>query len=419
MADWFVRFIDVDGTFPRSEFLLGNPEVEVRNSEPGGFSGEIALGQTNRNGQALRTNEFIPYETNYEIWRQGTGSGRCISSGMLTSINLNFNRDTVLISGKDWLHYFQRRIYPFNPTDYKTYNANAKHTYWDKWPKKWPTMAPGQDQPVEITTIIKDLLLSMKTGIPIDAASGSVDRNAERALGVPNIVWNLDTTGITSTHKIFPGDSTTIFDHITKFSEMADGFEFAINPESLEFKLWSPRRRPMDIPVYRFDINVDSTDSPIIAFDWTNEGPQGTYLIGLGAGRHKVGAVWTIDKNVEVAGRHDLVYDYGETSDPDLILQKLKDQNDLWYQKKLALTLINPEFATPNFYTEGRPLELIGAAIHVNRNFSPLHKVDAYFAINAIKWSVDQSTNESVALELEMIYEPDTGASGGINEDSQ
>jgi len=98
MADWYVRMIDRAQNIPVGEYSI-NPTCEVRNSEPGGFTGEIALGQLKRGSVAgIGRDEFAPYRTNYELWRQSTGIGVCVSDGMLASINLNKDRDTVVFS---------------------------------------------------------------------------------------------------------------------------------------------------------------------------------------------------------------------------------------------------------------------------------------------------------------------------------
>lgn len=420
MAQWRVRWIDRNGEIPMTEYTLANPEVEIRNSEPGGFSGEIALGQLNVNNLPLTRDEFIPYETYYQVRRVTASSSEIVSGGMLTSMNLNFNRDTVLIAGKDWLHYPQRRLYPFNPESYVTFATGTKHSYWDKWPKKWGVTKGGTPikTPVDCSNVIRDLLLSMKKGIPIDQFSSGADRIAPDDPYTPPIVWNIPNTGTLVTHQINPGDQRTIFDHITLFSEMRDGFEFDIDPVSLEFKLWSPSKWSDDVPVYVFQPTANAESAgQIVDFDWTNEGPEGTYLYGLGAGESKMGRVWTTDVNQAAAGRLDLLYDYGEVRDRDVILQRLKDQNDLWNQKKLSLSILNPDFLIPSFYAQGRPRELIGATVQVLHDFNPLHRVDAYFTINAIKINADNSGNEIANLELMMNYEPETGQSGGRSEE--
>ena len=393
------------------------PTVEVLNSEPGGFSCELALGQMKRGSttRGITRDEFAPYRTNYMVKRQSSGSGVTISDGMVTSINLNKDRDTVLVSGKDWKHYLQRRIYPFDPEAYIQYDAEDAST-WMYWPKQWPEFT-DDDRP-DIADVVRDILLSMRTGIPVDSkmtAATVPERPSQGDIipGVPDIRWNItDEVGTIGSYKIYPGDSTTIYDHITKLSEMRDGFEWDILPESLEFKLWAPTKWSLDLPIYNFRATDEEFYGAITEFDWTNDGPDGTWLIGLGSAEKKAGMIWTDEDNVRVFGRLDLVYDYGEMQDTSLILQMLKDQNDLHPQKKLTLELLNPEFLTPNFYTGNRPRAVIGNTIRVTHDFAPLHRVDAYFQVNAIRWRIDSSTNEYVSLDLMMIYEPNTGQSG-------
>lgn len=405
-----------------AEYSLMNPTAEVRNSEPGGFSGELALGQLRRGSeiQGIGRDEFGPYRTTYELYRQSSGNGICISEGMLTSVNLNFNRDTVLIAGKDWLHYLQRRIYSFDPELYVSGG-------WVQWPRRWPdvrgTHGPVEsDNPVDVARIVRQIFLSMRWEPPpiADYPTGSPPLpyawpggNTPETFGTPQFVQNIEDSGETTKYAIYPGDQTTIYDHITKLSEQTDkGFEFDIIPITREFKMWSPRRSASagtSQPWYHFRPGVIPETDNITAFDWTNDGPDASYLIGLGSGGKtgaKVGAVWTDIDNVFEFGRMDLVYDFGELQYPDMIVQMLKDQNDLHPQKKLELQIFNPEFLPLNFYTGGRPRILMGGVVWVTFDFTPYHKVDAYFRINAIKWQVDKSTNEYVDLELEMVYEP-------------
>jgi hypothetical protein len=407
MADWYVKMIDRSQGAQVGEYSV-NPTCEIRNSEPGGFGCELALGQLKRGSTVLGIgrDEFAPYKTNYELWRQSTGNGVCISDGMLTSINLNKDRDTVLVSGKDMIHYLQRRIYPFTPEDYITLDPAKPERFFDKWPKKWPTMAVGDQDPIDIALIVRDIIQSMNKDYPVDALTTTVPSGY--APGVPHITQSVPLTEQTGKYKIYPGDSTTIFDHLTKLSEMTDkGFEFDILPISLEFKLWTPRRTlANEPPFYGFSPSDNEEGGAITQWDWTNDGPEGTYLLGLGTRDHRVGATWTDEDNVAEFGRLDKVYDFGAISIQDMLLQMLKDQNDLHPQKKLNLQLLNPEFLTPNFYTGGRPRNLIGTMIHAGHDFAPLHNVDAFFRINAISWDVDKSTNEYVDLELEMNYDP-------------
>lgn len=414
LADWYVKLYERATNSLVSEYSLLQPQAEIRNSEPGGFSGELALSQKRRGSliQGMTTDEFASYATNYELYRQSSGAGVCISAGMLTSMNFNKDRDTVLIAGKDWIHYLERRIYPFDP---QLYISGG----WTQWPRQWPDVRGAfgsqnynDPSPVDVGFIVRQLLQSMLFEPPteINAANFPLATNwptgAASTFGVPAFTVNVPTFGEVTKYKIFPGDATTIYDHVRKLSEQSSfGFEFDIDPITLAITVY-PGRRDSGALIYSFFPSDDELVGQIVEFDWTNEGPEGTYLVGLASRDKRIGDIWTDLDNVQAFGRLDKVYDYGEISNSDLVLEMLKDQNDLHPQKKLQLSLFNPEFLALNFYTGGRPRGLIGLRVRVIADFDPLHTVFADFRINALNFNVDSSTNETVALELEMVYEP-------------
>jgi len=405
--------------------MAENLTYEIINSDDGGITCELPLSATRTDlpTVGITRDSFAPKRSHWELWRTGSsGVAKELGSGIVTSVNLNKDRDTILMSGRDWLWYLKQRIYPFNPEAYVTFDPNEAHHYWDKWPKQWPEGTPGNTAPVDLTIIVRDLIRAMRVARPVDPQTGwPLSGIPNPAPGVPDITFNAPNTGVTSKYQIFPGDQTTIYDHINTLSERFDGFEFDIDPISLEFKMWSPRRdNSSGFPEYiikvedlaTFDPNIPAQQQilegygQIIEFDWTNDGPDGTYLLGLATRDHRVGRVWTDIDNVNEFGRLDLVYDYGSIKDTTSILQMLKDQNDLHPQKKLGITFLNPEFLVPSMYTGGRPRSLMGAMIFVLHDFTPYHKVNAYFRINQIGWVVDSSSNEKVTWGLEMIYEP-------------
>ena len=406
MGDFLVYHRDVQTGIVTGQYVPENLTFGIRNSEPGEISYEVPLSEP-----FLRREEFGPYRTDYQLYRRG-GSGQysLITEGMLTSVNLNGDRDSVLLAGKDWIHYLERRVYPFNPVLYR--NGG-----WVDWPKQWPninpdTMLVDDADPVEVRDIVEGILEAMNESRLPSLPQVPADTFARGQLG---IIFNNKATGSLTKYKIFPGDSTTIYDHIKKLSEMTDGFEFDIIPQSLEFKMWSPDRLG-DQPVYRFKGVGTELTGQVVEADWTNDGPEGTVLLGLGTADRKAGAQWHYRPSVDLYRWLDKVYDFGELSfteklisgeisAEDMLLRMLKDQDDLFPQRKLAISLLNPEFLSPSFYTAGRPRALIGKRIHFYHEWSPYWIVDSDYRVNAINWSVDQNGNEEVELELEIIYE--------------
>jgi len=412
LGDFLVYQRDVESQIITGIYRPEHLNFSIRNSQAGDVSYEIPLGEPN-----LTFEEFGPYRTDYQIWRRG-GSGlyNLLVEGMVTSVNLNKDRDSVLVSGKDWIHYLERRIYPFDPALYRSGD-------WVNWPKQWPDVQPpnlaADAEAVEVRDVVEEILDAMNN-VTLPALPGGVAADPSRQNVLP-IMFNNPPTGSSVLYKILPGDETTVFEHIQKLSELVDGFEFDILPQSYEFKMWSPSRL-QDQPVYRIKgVNTPTTSEAggaVVEADWTNDGPEGTYLVGLGTAEHRVGAVWYYKPSIDQYRWLDRIYDFGElsnTSDPlqplpvldpqDMVFRMLKDQDDLFPQRKLGITLLNPEFMSPSFYTGGRPRGLIGQRVNFTHDWNPYWRNNADYRVNAISWDVDQSGNESVSLELEILYE--------------
>jgi len=416
LGDFLVYHRDVEFGVVTGQYVPEHLGFSIRNSEAGHISYEIPLSEP-----FLRFEEFGPYRTDYQLYRRGnSGAYQLLTEGMLTSVNLNKDRDSILVGGKDWLHYLERRTYPFDPVKYRAGD-------WVNWPKQWPNVqAPAlatSASPVDVRDVVEEMLDAMNR-VTLPPLPGGVPADTNRQNVLP-IMFNNKATGTMVMYKILPGDQTTMYEHIKKLSELSDGFEFDILPQSLEFKMWAPGRL-QDQPVYRITgVGTPTTSEAagaVIEADWTNDGPEGTFLVGLGSAGHRVGAVWYYKPSIDRYRWLDKVYDYGDLyntgdliapgdiedaqSDPeDFIFRMLKDQDDLFPQRKLGLTLLNPEFMSPSFYTGGRPRGLIGQRVHFAHTWSPYWRNDADYRVNAINWEVDQSANESVELELEIIYE--------------
>lgn len=375
-----------------------SPSWEIRNSEVGGMSCEIPL-----SAPFLTANQFAPYRSDWALYRSGASQQfKLITEGVVTSTNLVKDRDTILVAGKDWLHLLERRIFPFDPVAYKdmvTLDSTGKR-YFEYWPWQWPNPAGN---PVEVRDIVQDMLLRVQQ-TDLNAIPGVAADAPGTYRGSFPLVLNNVPTGTETKYTIFPGDQTAIYDHIRKLSEQVDGFEFDIIPITREFKMWSPGRDG-GVPVYQFQPTDDEATGAITEVDWTNDGPEGTVIVGLGTADHRKGAIWYYKPSVDLFRWLDKIYDFGEISNDTSLFQMVKDQNDLFPQKKLAITLLNPEFLDPSFYTANRPRSLIGNRVSFEFNWIPYWHVNADFKVNAISCATDPSGNEDVDLELEMVYE--------------
>jgi hypothetical protein len=374
--DWLITHRDQYGV-QIDDFRPISPSFSIVRNDQGTITYELSLGDP-----FLGKDAFAPWRTTWYVYR----GARLIESGIHTSRNLTEDRDTVLVSGMSWLGYLDHRIYPFTPEDYIKDN-------WKKWPKQWP--GTRSDPPVEVRQIVEAIIEDMLDDDPDYAP--------------PFVVANKNT-GLATRYKIFPGDSTTVLSHIRTLSDQTEGFDYDILPVTLEFKMYGPpNRRDQGSPVYWFFPNKPKDGGPV-TFDWTDEGPVATNTIGLGTGGPKglkLGRSKTYQPSKEKYYRTDVVVDVGNVADIDMLWGIIDDRPDRHPQKKATLSVENPEFLLPNFYTGGRPRSLIGNRIRITRDYG-YHKVDAFFLINGLNWTIDNSGNEIVDFDIEMIYDPDS-----------
>lgn len=375
MADWTIQHRDQFGTLVDT-FRPIDMGLSIVRNEASNITYELSLADP-----TLGRDAFAPWRTTWYLYR----GANLIESGIHTDRNLEEDRDTVLVSGESWLMYLDHRIYPFTPEDYIKDN-------WRNWPKQWP--GNRTDPSVEVRDIIETIIQDMLDDDPDYAP--------------PFIIANKDT-GLKTRYKIYPGDSTTVLSHIKTLSDQTLGFDYDIYPNTLEFRMWGPpNRRDSGVAVYTFRPNTPADGGPI-TFSWDDEGPVATNTIGLGSGGPKglkLGRSKTYIPSKEKYFRTDVVVDVGTVADKDMLWDIIDDRKDRHPQKKATLSIENPEFNVPNFYTGGRPRNLIGNRIRIIRDFN-YHKVDAWFTINGINIQNDNAGNEHVDLDIEMIYDPD------------
>lgn len=367
MPDWSVAFVEsmVD---PTGFFRVNQLSFSLVNSDAGELTMEIPLGNPD-----LTPNLIGPYRSSYTVYRNGA----TITSGIVTSMNLNKDRETLMLGGADYLHYLKRRIYPFSPALYRGGG-------WVEWPIRY--------RQLDTIEIARRLVNTM--------------RDAD-AYSWPIYPHSVGATGFVTNYKIWPADPTTIFDHVKALSEMGPdgGFEFAISPITLEMFFYPGGR---DSGFTAVDIAPRNTEASgqIIEYDWNNLGPRGTWTLGLGSSdkANKMGAVKTDEDNKAQFSRLDIVEDYGEMRNQAALNQKtaFEGSTNLGPERNLAFGILNPETLIPNFYSGTGPRGLIGDRIHTEYDFTYRH-VDAYFIVQALNFVVDDSGNEEVGFDLEMI----------------
>jgi hypothetical protein len=393
-GEWVIEFRE-NTAAARLTAWVKPPQLHwsIKNSEKGEMTCELPIGMDQYDGTpfTFRRDGIVPWHTDWYLYRGTT----LRDSGIVTSINLADDRDTVLVSGMNWLGYLENRTYPFDPEAY----VNERD--WASWPKKWGV---GLTNGVDLRIIVEDIMEAMIEAVVI-GANGPISA----AFYTPPFILANPNTGQDGRYKILPADETTIYDHIKKISENSDGFEFDILPQNLEFKMYSPNR-DQGTPVYRFTKN-----ERLIELDWTNEGPLATVTTIYGTGSSiKRGVVRTDFESIIRYRWTDRIANAGQVAS-QVALEKAAQGHafeDRFPRKRASFAIHDPELLTPNFWTGGRPRNLIGNRVRVTHDFF-FHKVNADYRVMGLNIDVDEHGNEKVSFDAEMINTPDAAVSFG------
>lgn len=378
----------------------------LKNSEKGELTCELPLGMDQYDGTPLRRDSIVPWHTDFYLYRGNT----LRESGIVTSINLADDRDSVMVAGMNWIGYLEHRTFPFDPEAY------VNDHDWASWPKQWGV---GAATGVDLRDIVEGILDYMVNAFVGGAVAGPFN--------TPPFIFSNPPTGQDGRYKILPGDETTIFDHIKKVAENSDGFEFDILPHNLEFKIYSPDR-DQGIPVYRFRKalplpNVSLPNDRLVELDWTNEGPLATVTTILGTGSSiKRGVIRTDLESVIRYRWTDRMAQVGQIASQDALEKAAQGHQfeDRFPRKRASFAIHDPELLSPNFWTGGRPRSLIGNRVRVQHPFTDFHTVNADYLIMALNIDADNHGNEKVSFEAEMVNTPESnpafGGSGGGSE---
>lgn len=360
---WTVRYYD--HSFAQiAEFDPINPVVSLKHKDVSTATCEIALSEPK-----LTADLIAPKASYFMMWRNDT----MVVDGELKEVNLSGERDTLLCTHEDFLKYLSERIYPFH----------YPFTFGD-WPKKWTAK--------DLYYIVDKLFQAMMDEDP----------------DVPPFTWNNSNTGISTNYKIDAGDQTTMLDHINKLAEQDQGFDYRAryNGTDIHFQMLAPTNDDGEV-VYTLTRHVGQIGE---GFDWTNKGPDSTWLLGLGAGSmNKSRAVEdTYAPSRSQYLRRDAVVDFGEIKNYQMLqrLTAAEGHKQRFPQKSCNLPITVNTAELPNFWASslGRPYTLLGKRIHVGpilfRNY---HTIDADFKILDMTIEPDADGNDYVTFGLDMI----------------
>lgn len=211
------------------------------------------------------------YQHDWHLLRNGVQIPEM--AGMITSLNIPEGQEYMEITGKSWLHYLDRRHYPYNPTPGSLTNPipvqyfNGEFTFMLKQ--------------VLIAILAKDYSLDIDLS---DLGSGSLVYNSDHSWSGS---WSRDT--FKDNWEIDFGDSESILSKIATWAEgdfPNKSFDFGID-EDKKFWLSFPQVGDPNDSIWRFTVGIDNTPTSSSSLihagtTWTDSGPQGTHIVGTG-----------------------------------------------------------------------------------------------------------------------------------------
>jgi hypothetical protein len=308
----------------------------------------------------------------------------------------------VKISGKSYLHYLERRSWP---SDTKTRDG-APHgfSYVD-----FPDGFRYKKTAAEIGQIVKEMLEFVRDLSPnFPAAPGST--LATRSFSLDFTV-DVDDTGKNINYEIAPFESQSIYELVRGLSEGPrddTGYDFYMTWDKV-FRLVHPGVGDPDNPVLFLEVDVATGRANMTEIQQTNNGPNCTHVLGLGAGTATRSGVVNrhFRHNSSIFRRLDKVADYGEVKNLDAL--KGLTSGDLSFGAnpihEVPIT-VDPN-QIPDFWKKIRPPGQY-AMVDYDLGYAHINSVQKIVAING---SATNEGDESAVLSMNQHYnvDPSTG----------
>lgn len=252
----------------------------------------------------------FPYLTDWTLFR----NGKELMAGIHTPVNITENPgDTLKVSGLGWLHYFQRRFYPFDPTNptayfYAVVQRNAFLVVQD----------------IFTTVLAQPYSL---TGITFNHGFAYVGTDP------PLINYNID-----------PGDTGDMLSKLQDLSKLVP-FDFEITWDK-KINLYYPTRGSTT-QVMQIPLNLEVSQ-------YTNNGPDGNSLLGIGAssGQSQLGVLIQDTDSMGAFRRLDYTKNFGNTTDLTMLTQQGNQDIKISAHPVLPITATVHVDAWPTFWDD-------------------------------------------------------------------
>jgi hypothetical protein len=176
-----------------------------------------------------------PYRTDYLLLL----GEQMLQGGIHTGVAISdVETETLQISGNDYLHYLEKRWYPFDPLN---------------------LAAGGYIAPIntDVFTLVENLLdatLALSDSLPLDYDNGLSGQ-------------------VINDFKIELGDTEYLKSKIETLSKKAPGFDYEITPQR-EFKMYADGKGTIRDFTFEQGRNI-------LLLDYANRGPEGTHTLGI------------------------------------------------------------------------------------------------------------------------------------------
>lgn len=365
---------------------------------PGQIDYEISIDAVDDEGDPVVTADFVgPYRTDFHLKRSGLTHP--LMAGMHTQVGGQDGEDpidAVRIGGQDWLHYLEKRVWPYDAT---------------KSAVLWPTGFLW-DFNDEVGQQIKDILetirdVSANWPDPPDVLSP----NPSYSLG---FTVDADDTGVSRRITIPKFDATSIYSLIQTYAQARQGyggFDFLMSWDKV-FRLVVPEIGDPDAPVFTLEVDATTHLANMVSAGFTNTGPEATHVLGVGAGTaNKQGGINKhFPASSAVFRRLDKVADFGDVT--DLAALEAMTALELAFGSNPVHEIpieVNPADIT-GFWdpdTGARPGRYV--AVDYDLGF---HRINSTQRIVSMDCSVDTEGEERVVLAFNQFY--DATDNGGI-----
>jgi hypothetical protein len=381
MAEWTIVHLDHDEV----EIDTFHPENLQFNLEKGENGPHTINYEISRSADNVAPLFVRPYVTDFELYRDTD----LILAGMHTMFSVNSDEEHCKIGGKGWLHYLERRFWPFDPNDPDAHKVKHTGSPTPDDPGEGFAYKEFDLDPMQIIADILDEVLAEPESLAITYSLTNIGETVD--------IYTIDLI-----------DTENILSKIQSLAQRDPGdFDFWIT-NAKQFQRANPR-------IYDLAIVDDDTEAEHIfeASDldtglnnvrFTNTGPEQTRLYGQGVSQ----AIERVSRREYIPGSEQFRLleghtSFGDVSDSTSVsrLTRKKMLFGLNPVHEITIEVVTEQIS--NFWTRFKPG--IGIWLYADLEGWDIQSAQEVVTMNC---SIDNEGNELVTLKLNQIYGAET-----------